>query len=164
MAVILLVIVGIAVLGGVFYYLHSGPSTPSPSNNNPPVVTTSTTPTSTSTPITGYRSYLTPLSGPVGTVVTIHASGFAPTGNQITLDGMVGASLENVASPDGKTLTFTVPSSLGPNCKPDQACPMYLRVVTAGLYTVSVISNGTTYNIGMFTVTGGGILHPTPQS
>ena len=122
------------------------------------------TSTPTSTPIATYRSYLTPSSGPVGTVVTIHASGFASTGNQVTLDGMVDGSLNDVSSPDGKTLTFTVPSSLGPNCKPDQACPMYMIVVTARSYTVAVISNGVTYNIGTFTVTGGGLQVPTPQS
>lgn len=161
-AIVLLVIAGIAVLGGVFYYFHSRPSMPPPANNNPPVVATSTTPTSTatstatSTPITTYRSYLTPSSGPVGTVVTIHGSGFAPTGNQVTLDGMVAGLLDGLSSPDGKTLTFTVPSGLGPNCKPDQACPMYMRVITPGSYAVGVISNGITYNIGTFTVTGVG--------
>jgi hypothetical protein len=163
-AIALIVAACIIVIGGAFYYFHRMPPASAPVNNNPPVVATSTVPTSTptSTPITSYRGYLTPSSGRVGTVVTIHASGFAPTGNQVTLDGMVAGSLDDLSSPDGKTLTLTVPSSLGPNCKPDQACPMYLRVVTAGSYSVAVISNGVTYNIGTFTVTGGGGLQATP--
>lgn len=117
-----------------------------------------------SPPTTSYRSYLTPSSGPVGTVVTIHASGFAPTGNTITFNGMVAPSMSNVSSPDGKTLTFTAPSSLGPNCKPDQACPMYLILVSDSSYQVNVITNGVTQDIGSFTVTGGGFVMPTSSS
>jgi hypothetical protein len=135
------------------------------SNNVPQSIGSFTvvgTSSATSTPVTGYRSYLAPSSGPVGTVVTIHGSGFAPTGNQVTMDGMVAGSLSDLSSPDGKTLTFAVPSSLGPNCKPDQACPMYLMEVTARSYTVAVILNGVTYDIGTFTVTGGMDLQANP--
>lgn len=160
-ALIVLIVIGIAVLGGVFYYFHKSPPPPSPIVNNPPVVATSTAPIST-TPSSTTRGYLTPTSGPVGTLVTIHGSGFAAMGNTIALDGLVTESLIDVSSPDGKTLTFIVPRSLGPNCKPDQACPMYLILVTARSYNVSVISDGVTHNIGTFTVTGGVFPGPTP--
>jgi hypothetical protein len=162
-ALILLVVAGIVVLGGVFYYFHKVTPAQTPAGSTPPIVATSTTPTSTATstpppPITIYRSYLSPSSGAVGTVVTIHASGFASTGNQVTLNGMVSGSLDNLFSPDGKMLVFTVPSTLGPNCKADQACPMYLLMVTAGSYKVNVIlPTGATENIGTFMVTGGGL-------
>ncbi len=145
---VLLIVVGIAVLGGAFYYFHKA----SPTMGNPPVVATSTTPTSTQD-----VDSLSPASGPVGTTVTIHGSGFAASGNQVTLNGMVSGSLKGLSSPDGKTITFVVPLNLGPNCRPDEACPEFLLLVSAGSYNVSVISNGVTQSIGVFTVTGGGL-------
>jgi hypothetical protein len=116
---------------------------------------------STTGPSAPYRSYLTPTSGLVGATVTIHASGFAATGNQVTLNGMVSAQLSDLPSPDGKTITFVVPQDLGPNCKTNEACPMYVMLVGVGSYNVGVITNGVTQNIGSFTVTGGGL--PIPK-
>ncbi|HUC31252.1 MAG TPA: IPT/TIG domain-containing protein [Candidatus Paceibacterota bacterium] len=166
--IILLIAAGIAVLVGVFYYFHKPPpSSPPPVVNNPPIVVTSTVPTlpiapSTSTPQSA--GTLSPSSGPIGTVVTIHGNGFSSTGNTITLNGLVGASLTDVSSPNGKALMFTVPQSLGPDCKTDQPCPEFLMEVGDGNFTVSVISNGVTQNIGIFTVTGAGGLRVAPQS
>jgi hypothetical protein len=157
-ALILLVVAGIAVLGGVFYYYLTPASIP------PVVVTTSTTPTSTSnststatsSPIGTYKAYLSPTSGLIGSTVTIHGSGFAATGNKVLFNGMVAASMSNLSSANGKTLTFVVPQDLGPNCKPNEMCAQYLMVVGARAYTVTVVSNGVTQNLGTFTVTAGG--------
>lgn len=87
---------------------------------------------------------LSPASGPAGTQVTITGNGFASTaGNTIEMNGMVDVdrAMTNVISPDGKTLTFTVPESLRDYCimVPGYACP--------GVYVVSPVSQGTTYQI-----------------
>jgi hypothetical protein len=91
--------------------------------------------------------------------VTIHGLGFGAD-NTIEMAGLVGASMKDVASPDGKTLTFQVPANLGPNCAPNQACAQFLMVVTPRAYEVAVITNGRTQNIRTFTVTGGGMQVP----
>ena len=49
-------------------------------------------------------------------------------------------------------LTFTVPSSLSPNCPNDSVCPMYMRLVTPGQYTVTVQNSNGTSNAVNFTV------------
>ena len=54
---------------------------------------------------------VSPSSGPLGTTVTLSGSGFDATSNRVTLDvgsGSIGSL--TVASPDGKTLTFTIPT------------------------------------------------------
>ena len=175
---ILLVLAGIAVLSGVFYYSYesalpspttaasstpAGTSTsPAPSTSTPTYPVTPHPSSTTPTPTSG--TYLTPTSGAVGATVTIHGSGFAPTGNTITFDGLVGNSMKGVSSNDSKTLTFTVPANLGPNCKPNEACPQFLMLVMSGdSYTVAVTSGAAAQTIGTFTVTGGGGTGLTPQ-
>jgi len=151
-AVILLALAGLAVLGGVFYYSYQ--SALSPASPTPTTGPSSTTPT-IPPPVGGYKGYLTPVTGAEGTVVTIHASGLSATGNTVTWNGMTAASMTNLSSSDGKTLTFTVPQYLGPNCKPTEMCPQFLLSLNSGgTYQVAVITGGTTYNIGSFTVTG----------
>jgi hypothetical protein len=57
-----------------------------------------------------------------------------------------------------QTLTFTVPGSMGPNCQPHLACPMYALLVTPRAYEVTVEnSNGSSTPV-TFTVTGAAIL------
>lgn len=130
------------VLVGVVASSPTSTVTSTPVNPTPPVI-----PSSTAT--------LSPESGPVGTVITIHDNGFALTGNTVTINGMVSGSLKSLPS-NGNTIVFTMPSSLGPNCKPDQACPQYLMEVTNNTYAVAVISpSGVTQAVGNFTVTGG---------
>jgi hypothetical protein len=162
---ILLIAAGIAVLGGSFYYFHAqAPVTPPAAALNPtstppavPIVTPTSTGISTST---GTGFLLSPSSGPVGTVVTIHGSGFAATGNTVTFNSMVGSSMKYLPSADGKTLTFTVPSSLGPNCNLKEACPQYIMMTGPRAYSVSVISGNGTQSVGTFTVTSRGGLLP----
>jgi len=148
-----MVAVGILVLGGVFYYFHHAMRNGGNTGNGS---ATSTPPTASSTA----PFVITPSSGLVGSMVTIAGSGFGATGNTVTFNGMVSASMSDLSSPDGRTLAFAVPSSLGPNCKPDQACPMYEMLVGSGTYRVSVITNGVTQAAGSFTVTGGGMKIP----
>lgn len=163
-AIVLLAVAIVAIVGvGAYYYFKasSAPTVQQPGNNNPPVVVTSTTPiatptstlVATTTPSGGF--IMMPDNGPVGVSVTIYGSGFAATGNTVTMNGMVGGSLKDIAS-NGKSITFTIPSSLGPNCKSDQACPQYLLEVTPRTYAIAVISDGVTQNIGNFTVIASG--------
>jgi hypothetical protein len=131
----------------------SSSTAPIPEPTSTPILTPSPTPTPTSThPRVTPR--LSPTSGLIGTAVTIYASGFSPTNNTVLMNGLTGAPMKNISSPDGKTLTFTVPPSLAPNCQPDQACPEFLMLVSDNSYKISVVSNGVTQDVGTFTVTG----------
>ena len=144
----------------------------------PPIVTattttatstgTSTSVISTSTPVTTAPGNPTPVVGPViinllspdtgsvGTTVTIYGSGFIAS-NKVLLDGNVGAADVHLGSfTNGhQSITFTIPSAIGPNCKPDQACPMYMRLVTNGTYQVAVENDNGTSNALSLAITGG---------
>lgn len=167
--ILIAVVVVLAVLvGGAFYFAdrmqappvpQPMPTIPAPTSTAPGPLPTSTTPTST-TPTSTAGDYLSPTSGPVGTSVTIHGSGFGAD-NDILMSNFTGAALKDVASTDGTTLTFTVPNTLLPNCAPNQACPDFVMLVRDGAFPISVVTNGTTQDIGTFTVTGGGT--PVPQ-
>jgi hypothetical protein len=94
---------------------------------------------------------LSPTSGPVGTEVSIRGFGFSKT-NTILLSGSVAAREVPISSSVAiacttdpschgginQTLTFTIPDSIAPYCPPGSACPMYVRMVTPGDYTVTV--------------------------
>jgi len=104
---------------------------------------------------TPYINYLNPTSGAVGSMVTIHGSGFSPTGNTVRFGGGV---VTGVSSFDGRTITFMVPSQLsGPSS----------QFVTVGTYNVSVsnfagyTSNSVTFSV---TSTGGSYGAPTISS
>ncbi len=109
---------------------------------------------------------LYPTSGSVGTQVTITGYGF--TSNNTILFG--GGPISNIPVTSTmnimctsnlncgnplETLTFTVPSSIGPNCTGDLMCPEYVRLVGPGTYTVSVENANGTSNSETFTVTSG---------
>ncbi len=93
---------------------------------------------------------LTPKSGHVGDLVTIHGSGFTPTQNVVKF-GFGYTSYLN--SPDGVTLKFYVPSSQD-ECHPS-GTPCYEKKnipVTAGEYSVTVtnpngMSNSVTFMV-----------------
>ena len=54
-------------------------------------------------------SYLSPSSGAVGTFVTVFGNGFTPTGNTVRFGNGI---IANLNSTDGRTVSFTVPSTL----------------------------------------------------
>jgi peptidoglycan hydrolase-like protein with peptidoglycan-binding domain len=90
---------------------------------------------------------LNPSSGPVGTVVTVSGSGFSPSDTVNFSWGVI-----NTTSSDGATLTFTVPSSIAPQCDPTQGCPAIIQDVSPGSYQVSVtaasgVSNTVSFNV-----------------
>ena len=110
-------------------------ATSTPATSTPPVTTTP--PVVVTPPIVQGIDITsaTPASGPVGTEVTLSGSGF--TSNDVVLFGGGAIAAVHVSS-NGTKLSFVVPSSAGPYCKPDQACPMYEMLVTPNTYKVSV--------------------------
>jgi hypothetical protein len=97
-------------------------------------------------------SSISPASGAIGTQVTIYGSGFTSTENRVQFGS---GAIANLNSYDGKTLSFTVPSYLGPYCPPGNACPMYVMVVSPGVYGVTVVNANGTSNSSQFTVVSG---------
>ena len=95
-------------------------------------------------------SSLSPASGEVGTTVTVHGSGFT---SDNTVHFGYGA-LVHVASKNGTTLTFSVPSVLNPSCYySNPRCLIASRETTAGKYEVSVQNTAGTSNTLTFVVT-----------
>lgn len=96
--------------------------------------------------------YLSPQSGGIGTTVTIYGSGFSMTGNTVRFGNGI---ITNLNSPDGRSLSFTVPAQLvGFGSQP----------VVIGTYPVSVINSlGVASNVVSFTVTSSS-MQPTISS
>jgi hypothetical protein len=106
---------------------------------------------------------LAPASGPIGSTVTIKGSGFdakanailfGPSGGRHHIDGTPDNQIASVGSPDGKTLTFTVPTA-GPS---GQLCDQYKHCIAVsairvlfGPYDVSVMNKNGTSNKAVFT-------------
>jgi peptidoglycan hydrolase-like protein with peptidoglycan-binding domain len=87
-------------------------------------------------------SYLDPTSGGVGTTVTIYGTGFTSTGNTIRFGTGIMANLQ---SPDGRSVSFIVPSRL---------TGYGSQNVGLGSYDVSVTNGvGRTTSVKSFTVT-----------
>ncbi|MEN9560786.1 MAG: hypothetical protein RIQ56_59, partial [Candidatus Parcubacteria bacterium] len=92
-------------------------------------------------------SYLTPSSGAVGSSVSIIGTGFSATGNTVRFG--VGI-ITGLTSPDGRSISFTVPAQLSGYGS---------QQVTLGQYPISVTnSSGQTSNTLPFTVTSLGSL------
>jgi len=79
------------------------------------------------------------------------------TGNKIVANN--GANWATVASTNGTSLTFNIPTAKNPDCTSGKACPMYILGVgtplapAPGTYILSVVNaNGTSNGIN-FTVT-----------
>jgi hypothetical protein len=95
-------------------------------------------------------SDLSPASGSVGAQITIHGSGFGATNNMVIFqasDGgirYIGGRPERggqpgIPSPDGTSLTFTVPSTVQNPCPGPAHCAPRDEAVVAGAYTVQVV-------------------------
>ncbi len=109
---------------------------------------------------------ITPSSGPVGETVTltgfgftsdniIHFGGGAIAHVPITSSIAVACTTDPSCIPGiRQTLTFTVPSAVGPYCAPGMMCAMYMQEITPGTYTVYVQNSNGTSNAVSFTVTG----------
>ncbi|MDO8561261.1 MAG: peptidoglycan-binding protein [bacterium] len=87
-------------------------------------------------------SFLNPSSGGVGTTVTVFGTGFTTTGNSVRFGTGV---IANLNSPDGRSVSFTIPVRL---------TGFGTQVVTLSTYNVSVTNSaGFTSNALPFTVT-----------
>jgi hypothetical protein len=103
-------------------------------------------------------SYLSPISGSVGAQITIHGSSFGATNNMVIFqasDGgirYVGGRPEHggqsgIPSPDGTSITFTVPSTVQSACPGPAHCGPHDEAVVAGSYTVQVVRLDTDRNV-----------------
>jgi peptidoglycan hydrolase-like protein with peptidoglycan-binding domain len=113
---------------------------------------------------------ISPISGPVGTTVSLTGYGFTSDNTILFANGAIRNvpitstvaiacfAAGNCHGGIRQTLTFTIPSSIGPNCPPGSMCAMYLRLITPGDYTVAVQNSNGTSNSMTFTVTSA-----TPQ-
>lgn len=103
-----------------------------------------------------------PASGTPGTPITIVGTGFSKTQNYIMfgtsagrhhLDGSPDNQIAVVGSPDGKSLTFTVPAS-GPSgqlCDNQNQCVAISSIaLSSGNYPVTVRTNNKVSNMDLF--------------
>lgn len=125
---------------------------------------------STPTPATISVQSVSPTSGQVGTEVTltgrflsdsniIHFGAGAIGPVKITSSIAVACTTDPACIPGiRQTITFTVPSSVGPYCKAGMMCPMYMQLVTSGVYKVSVENENGISNAVDFSVVGNSAL------
>lgn len=109
----------------------------------------------TTYPNTGtvFINSLSVASGPTGSSVTIYGNGFDAVYNNVYFGNTPVSG--NIAS-NGTSLTFTVPSSLNPNCT-GFGCYFGTQYMAPGTYQVYVTNTRGTSNSLPFTVTSGGI-------
>lgn len=102
-------------------------------------------------------SYLSPQSGSIGTTVTVYGYGFSSTNNTVRF-GMAGQNqtlVTGLNSYDGRSVTFTVPSTLS---------GYSYNTVVPGVYNVAVTnSSGFTSSAVSFTVNSNGSYGSAPS-
>lgn len=161
-AILIIIIVAAAI--GFFAYRTYLPPAPN-AGGNPPAGGTSAP--ASSTPGTGPAASSTgavqldsvsPSSGAVGSTVVIAGSGFIADDKVLFNGAVAAADAHPSSSANGRqSLSITVPSSMGADCKPGQACPMYEILVTPRAYSVTVENANGTSNALTFTVTGASV-------
>ena len=112
---------------------------------------------------------ISPAAGPVGTVVTLTGFGFTQNNNTVNFGGGAigglsssgGIAIACTTSPScvpgiRQTLSFTIPSYVGPYCPTGIMCPMIpSRLLAPGTYPLTVTNQNGTSNEVNLTVTGG---------
>lgn len=111
-------------------------------------------PTTTTPVITS----IAPTSGAINSVVTVQGTGFTATGDTINLISTTLTSVvPNLTSPNGQTLTFSVPTQYRPACSYVSGtavlCSFPTIPTAPGVYEVSVTNANGTSNLVSFTVT-----------
>ena len=115
-----------------------------------------------------------PTSAPVGSSVSVTGFGFT-SDNTVLIDGMLAQRTVPIASSIAiacttnstchgginQTLTSTLPDALSPNCPVGSMCPMYMRLLSPGVHTISIQNTNGTSNTINFTVTGGTTNNPS---
>ncbi len=103
----------------------------------------------------------------VGSTMSVTGFGFT-SNNTVLIDGMLAMRGVPVASSIAiacttnptchgginQTLSFTLPSSLSPNCPVGSMCPLYMKVLTPGVHTLSIQNENGISNAVSFTVSG----------
>lgn len=178
---LILIGVGIVVLAAVWYFMNRSAtvpgtvatttdnivSLPGTTNGASGSVTVHTTKPPAGTPApTGlpHIAFFAPAAGTVGTTVMIQGTGFDKTTNYILFgtsndrhraDGTPDNQIAVLPSPDGKTITFTVPAS-GPSgilCDSNNHCVAISAIATVpGNYPVQVRTKNGLSNIDLFVV------------
>ncbi len=111
---------------------------------------------------------LNPQSAQTGATVSVTGFGFTNTNTILMDSGVVARDVPITSSVAiacttsplchggiNQTLTFTVPTSLSPYCPAGSMCAMYMRLVTPGQYSITVMNDNGTSNILPLNVTSG---------
>jgi hypothetical protein len=113
---------------------------------------------------TSGQAIIDPMSGPVGTTITIKGLDDTLIGSTETvlMDNLIAArnvpitdSPDNIAWSDG-SFTFTIPENLAPNCDPDQVCAQYLVETSPQVYSIFLeqsAHDSSPIAVGVFAVT-----------
>lgn len=110
---------------------------------------------------------ISPLSGLVGTKVTLKGANFTVTDNMIKFGpvaiGGLSAEPDNalIYPPRYNTLSFVVPESGSPYCSTGEMCPRSFIKIIPGAYEVQVINKNGVSNSVDFTVTGATTTQPS---
>ena len=122
-------IIVVCVIVGIIIYNAGSSEVPtvntpvSPTTSNKPVMpkvapkvktSTTTSPTYSSAPVvldTFSVDFVSPISGPVGTTVTVYGNSFSLKGNTVILNKSAKIYIYNLSSSNGQTITFTIPES-----------------------------------------------------
>jgi hypothetical protein len=110
---------------------------------------------------------LSSTSARTGDTLTLTGTGFTGS-NTVLFDGNVAerdVPINPTFAPSNtESITITIPSSLSPDCDPKMMCPMYVRLLTTGNYTVTVENSNGTSNSLPITITGTGNEMLLPQT
>lgn len=149
----LIAVTFIAIVGISLFMANKSVTTPTPI----------ATPTPKGQTIQVIIESIAPSSGSLGTEVAIQGSGFTLDNNDIgfahkdiNFQGSNTAFINDVTSPDGKTLRFTLPYLLGAcaisKVPPNAACPDIGLVLSKGDTQIFVVNKNGTSNRVAFTV------------
>lgn len=88
---------------------------------------------------------MTPVAGPIGTIVTLIGHGFTP----MTIVKFGGGAITNtnISYINATRLQFVIPDYMGQYCAPLMACPAIAMQVTPGVYSVTAIDQNRTLPI-----------------
>jgi hypothetical protein len=102
---------------------------------------------------------IVPSSGPIGTQVSIHGSGFTASGNTVIFGAgsrafASGSVYPNLTSSNGSVIIFTIPAHYDPPCEySSRPCPFAALPTISGSYSVAVSNINGQSNAQNFIVT-----------
>lgn len=107
-----------------------------------------------------YILYADPASGQVGGLINLYGVNFTPSkkitnGPGYTMTNTIlfdGGPVSSVTQNGTDSVSFIIPESVGADCKEDEPCPMYAKLITPGKYPVKVRNANGTSNEVMVTI------------